>query len=197
MRLVAILFMLFAAYSCSNDSSDSPGNSGNVPDNGDDNSHSTYLINGKSPSDFYAQFYYEEGRKKDENGEYDVFNYVSSDSEKIGQKLDEENQKCASFKIALNEDHSFIANYTEEYCLQSSDRPHTWDPVFEKKIFGEWSIENMNLKLGNFALATGFRLNGSDTLKIRLTEIVNLKIMSDTDFIGHYRMETVFPFDED
>ena len=137
MKLVAILFLLFAAFSCSNDSSDSPRNNGDAPDNGGESNHSTYLINGKSPSDFYAQFYFKEGQKTDENGQYAVFNYIRSDSEKVGEMLDEENQKCATFKIALREDQSFIVNYSEEYCLQRSDRPHTWDPVFEKKIFGE------------------------------------------------------------
>lgn len=196
MKLVAFLIALMAV-SCSDSSSDSPRGDGKLPDIEEGDTRETYELNGKSPSQFYAQFYYKEGREQDERGEYDVFSYVRTDSQKVGETLDQDNQKCASFKLALNEDKTFIVNYEESYCLQSSARPHTWDPVFEKKLFGEWSIDKMDLKLGDFATATGFRLNGADSLRIQLLRDIHAEIANDTSFIGHYRENSVYPFDED
>ncbi len=191
MKKFLTAFLISVLCGCSSDDSSAP-----APDSSPENGQmsSSYSINGRDPTSYYEQFIYKQSTKTDKGITYPVYSYLRSETFTLEGETKADDRKCAFFKLAMFKDRTFKLKYFEEFCIQSSERPETWDPVYEDLVSGQWSIDKMDLILGDFARATGLRYNEEEALTIKNPVSLNRKIPDGKFMIATYQKESFFDY---
>ena len=92
----------------------------------------------------------------DDNSNPDFpYQYVKSDYFVVGDaKADDAHRICGQYKLFLLDSTNFTLDYVESPCVISSARPDSFNSTFTKRITGTWSIQGLDIVVGDILAGT-------------------------------------------
>ena len=148
LRHALIAGSAFLALSCASDSQDYPGPS---CDEGQCDE-----VNGQDALQFYEQFLY----SANQDGEYVWHRYLSDYSQTLALPIiDSEVCREVALNLFLLEDRSFILEYEEHVPAEGSTSCDNYEDVIHNRHEGTWSVDGIQLVLGDIGRATGLTFN--------------------------------------
>lgn len=125
----------------------------------------TYQVNGKTPDEYFRQFFYKETGTCGTARE--THHYAKSETVKIGV-TGAGKDILATLSVLMREDGSFAAFYQEVVVLRYFDSGYYWDSHQERIVRGVWRVNGDRLELSGLGSASALQYNGAPAMQMQV-----------------------------